>query len=173
MNIRVFISFHRADNKYKDIIQTLLQSKGFTCSVVSDGAMFDGWKNETINQHIRKIIKECDVLLCIVGKNTYERPYVDNELKEAFSGEVGERKGVIAVLLETRSDNKNNIDLNTFPTRLAQNKEYVVFEQYASICNRIEQAIEKAQKNRADKCIMVDNSISTMKLRNKKYNDKG
>ncbi len=74
-------------------------------------------------------------------------------------------------MLETRYDSKNNINYNTFPTKLKDNFDYIVLEQYASIATRIEKAIERANKNRNDIRIQTTHKNRVMELRTDKYYD--
>ncbi len=168
---KIFISYHRADNKYKDTIVQILKKYGYHYFSVNENKNFNGWKHQHIADYICSEMENCDILLCIVGKDTYSRPHVDFEIHTALKGDVGERKGIIAVMLETRYDSKNNINYNTFPTKLKDNFDYIVLEQYASIATRIEKAIERANKNRNDIRIQTTHKNRVMELRTDKYYD--
>lgn len=103
-------------------------------------------------------------MFCI-GKETYARPHVDWEIHTALKGGVDNRKGIIAVMLENRNDSKNNIDFDTFPNKLQDNLNYIVLEQYATIANRIDDAIDIAIKNSNDAYIQVTHKNPVMQLR--------
>ncbi len=113
----------------------------------------------------------CDLVLCIVGKETFSRPHVDWELHEALKGGIKSRKGIIAVLLENRLDSKKFINSETFPVRLNDNLDYIVIEQFSSLNERIQYACEKAKENSKDKMIQVINNKKPMELRKKLYFD--
>ena len=168
---KVFISFHRADNKYKNHIEAILKENSIPYYCVPDNANFDGLSHQDIADYLCKKMDDCDILLCIVGKETYTRPHVDWEIHNALKGDIGQRKGIVAVLLEKRLDNKNNLCLETFPVRLRENMDYVVLEQYASIRNTIMSAIERAKSNRNNPQIQTTHKRMPMQLRTGKYYD--
>lgn len=66
------------------------------------------------------------MLLCLIGKETYSRPHVDHEIHAALKGGIGERLGIVGVHLPKRTDNLQAIELNTFHTKLWENKNYIV-----------------------------------------------
>ena len=72
-------------------------------------------------------------------------------------------------LVETRSDRKNNIDLDTIPVRIAQNLNYIVLEQYASIERRLKFAIDLAIEKSKESKLLVSNNNPQMKLRKGEY----
>jgi len=168
---KIFISYHRADRKYKNAIVEILEEYGYRYFCVDENEIFNGWNHQRIADYICSKMEDCDVLLCIVGKETYERPHVDWEIHTALKGGVENRKGIVAVMLEKRQDCINNIDYNTFPTKLQKNLDYIVLEQYASISDRIEQAIEVAIANRNDDKIQVTHKNPVMQIRSGKYYD--
>lgn len=171
MNVKVFISYHRADKKYMKKIVEILKENNIASVVIDEKQSFNEWSHQKITEYVRNKMKECNVLLSIVGKDTYSRPHVDYEIHEALKGDVNSRKGIIAVMLETRLDNKNNIDLNTFPTKLKDNLNYIVIEQYSSIRDKILNATNKALKNKKDANIKTNHSNKVMQLRSGKYYD--
>lgn len=143
---KIFISYHRADMKYKNKILAILQEHRYPYYCVNENKNFNELKHQDIASQICFMMDDCDVLLCIVGKETYARPHVDWEIHTALKGGVDNRKGIIVVMLENRNDSKNNIDFNTFPNRLQDNLNYIVLEQYATIADRIDDAINIAIK---------------------------
>ena len=167
--MKVFISYHRADTKFKEKIVTILKDVGISYYCVPPNANFDGWSHNEIADYIRQELLKCDIFLCIVGKDTYSRPHVDNEIHEALKGAVGKRKGIVAVMLENRLDNKNSINLETFPIKLAQNIKYIVLEQFASISENIVKALNLAYENSKNKNIQTNHSNKVMPLRSGKY----
>ena len=75
-------------------------------------------------------------------------------------------------MLENRLDNKNNIDYSTFPTRLKDNMNYIVTEQFASIQDKLLEALNKSMENKKNNKIQIINKSPVMKLRTVKYYDK-
>ena len=169
--MKVFISYHRADTKVREHIEDLLKDNNITFYVVSKDVNFDGEHHQYIKDTILQGMNDCDVLLCIVGKDTYTRPHVDWELHEALKGNIHTRRGILAVMLEKRGDSKNNIDYATFPNRLEDNEDYIVIEQYASLQDRLKDALDKALDNSRNKDMQVNNSRLPMQLRQGKYFD--
>lgn len=169
--MKVFISFHRKDIKYKDKISKLLRENNIDYYHVPDEMDFDGYDHQEILNYIKKEMERCDVFLCIVGTETYRRPHVDNEIHEALKGDIDKRRGIVVVLLEERGDSKNNIDEESFPVKLMQNKGYIVIEQFASISKRIIYALNKAKENSKDRMLINNHTNKVMKLRKGKYYD--
>lgn len=169
--MKVFISYHRADTKAREHIEDLLKDNNIPFYAVPKDVNLDGEHHQYIKDTILQGMNDCDVLLCIVGKDTYTRPHVDWELHEALKGNIHTRRGILAVMLEKRGDSKNNIDYATFPNRLEDNEDYIVIEQYASLQDRLKDALDKALDNRRNKDMQVNNSRLPMQLRQGKYFD--
>ena len=169
--MKVFISYHRADTKAREHIEDLLKNSGIPFYAVPESVNFDGKHHQYIKDTILQGMCDCDILVCIVGKDTYTRPHVDWELHEALKGKINKRMGIVAVMLEKRGDSKNNIDYATFPNRLEDNEVYIVIEQYASLQDRLVGALNKALSNSQDRKIQVINNRELMQLRNGKYYD--
>lgn len=169
--MKVFISYHRADTKAREHIEDLLKDNDIPFYAVPKDVNFDGEHHQYIKDTILQGMNDCDVLLCIVGKDTYTRPHVDWELHEALKGNIHTRRGILAVMLEKRGDSKNNIDYATFPNRLEDNEDYIVIEQYASLQDRLKDALDKALDNSRNKDMQVNNSRLPMQLIQGKYFD--
>ena len=75
--MKVFISYHRADTKYRYKVENILNNAGIDYYAVSEDADFNGKKAETIKTFICNRLKECDVMMCLIGRETYKRPHVD------------------------------------------------------------------------------------------------
>lgn len=169
--MKVFISYHRADTKAREHIEDLLKDNDIPFYAVPKDVNFDGEHHQYIKDTILQGMNDCDVLLCIVGKDTYTRPHVDWELHEALKGNIHTRRGILAVMLEKRGDSKNNIDYATFPNRLEDNEDYIVIEQYASLQDRLKDALDEALDNSRNRYIQVNNRRPPMPLRQGKYFD--
>ena len=169
--MKVFISYHRADTKDREHIEDLLKDNNIPFYAVPKDVNFDGEHHQYIKDTILQGMNDCDVLLCIVGKDTYTRPHVDWELHEALKGNIHTRRGILAVMLEKRGDSKNNIDYATFPNRLEDNEDYIVIEQYASLQDRLKEALDETLDNSRNREIQVNNRRPPMPLRQGKYFD--
>lgn len=170
--MKVFISYHRADTKARERIEKLLKCNQISYYAVSQNVNFDGKHHQYIKDTILQGMNGCNVLLCIVGQETYQRPHVDWELHEALKGDVNTRKGILVVMLEKRMDSKNNINYESFPNRLQDNADYIVIEQNASLQDRLVNALQEALERSNDKTIQTKNTRKLMQLRSGKYYDK-
>lgn len=167
--MKIFVSYHLADTKSVKKIKEKLKLMNMNYYSVPEDADFTGWHNEEISKFILQKMSDCQVLLCVIGKETYQRPHVDYEIHQALKGVVGSRLGIIAVFLENRQDSIYDIDYSTFPNRLSDNEQYLVMIQNASLVSKIENAVVLADQNRKNKNIQVDNTRRCMKLPNKYY----
>lgn len=169
--MKVFISYHRADTEALEQIESLLDNNCIPYYCIPKTANFDGKHHQYIKDTILKEMLDCDVIICIIGKNTYKRPHVDWELHQALKGDIYTRKGILAVMLENRGDCKNNIMYETFPNRLKDNIDYIVIEQYASLYSRLVYALNEALDKSRNSNIKIINKRKLMQLRNGKYYD--
>lgn len=169
--MKVFISYHRADTKYRHKVETILNNAGIDYYAVSEDADFNGKKAETIKNFICNRLKKCDVLICLIGKETYKRPHIDREIHTALKGEPGVRLGIIGVLLDSRGDSLYDVDLNTFPTKLWDNKNYVVLTAYKDLNRDIIELVEQAANNSHNKKLQTNHSNHCMPLRAGRYYD--
>lgn len=169
---KIFISYHRKDSEKKDELVEILEELDYEVNSIDEDHIFDGRKHQEIAQICIDEIEDCDVTICIVGTDTYRRSHVDHEIKATLRGGFENRKGLVAVMLEERGDSKNNIDLNSFPNRIQDNIteefDYVVLEQWASIRNKIVDAIDEAEFRRTEH-INVKNKRTLMELRQGRY----
>lgn len=170
-NSKIFISYHRADTKYRKKLESILDEEGIEYYSVPENAQFNGQSHQYIKDQIISCMSDCSIVICLIGQETYSRPHVDWEIHAALKGGVGKRKGLIAVMLEVRGDSKNDIDYETFPNRIQDNEEYAVIEQFASLSERLYYAIKVAENNRKDEELNINNSRELMHLRSKRYYD--
>jgi len=172
--MKVFISYHRGDSKYKKQIERMLDKISIKYYSIPINYYFDGKNHEHIADILRDEIKLCSVTICIIGKETYTRPHVDHELYNTLNGGICKRKGLVGVMLENRGDNINNINLFTFPNRIQDNSTekipYVVLTQMASISNKLIDVISEAESKRCAN-FEIDNSATLMQLRKGEYYD--
>lgn len=94
---------------------------------------------------------------------------MDYEIHQALKGSIGNRLGIVIILLENRNDTINEINYSTFPARLSDNEDYTVLIQNASLKDKIRISINEADKNRKNNNIQVNNKRACMKLPNKYY----
>ena len=169
--MRVFISYHRTDTAYRRKLENILKNYKIDYYVVPEDADFNGKKAESIRNFLCNKLKKCDVLICLIGKETYSRPHVDREIHTALKGEIGTRLGIVGIHLPSRKDKLSSIDLSTFPTKLWDNKEYVVWGNWNEIQASIKDLIDKAYQRSCDNKCQTNHKNPCMPLREKIYYD--
>lgn len=169
--MKVFISYHRADTKYRHKLENILNNAGIEYYAVPEKTNFNGKKAETIKTFICNRLKECNVMICLIGKETYKRPHVDREIHTALKGEPGVRLGIIGVMLNNRGDSLKNINLRTFPAKLWDNKDYVVWTEYKDLNSNITKLVQQAKKNSYDIKLQTNHKNPCMPLRGTLYYD--
>ena len=169
--MRVFISYHRTDHSFRKKTENILNSHNVDYYVVPENKNFNGQTAESIKTFLCEKLKKCDVLLCLIGKETYSRPHVDHEIHTALKGNVGERLGIVGVHLPKRKDNLQALDLNTFPTKLWDNKEYVVWAEWGNLNNDILGLLQTAYERSMDRFYQTNHSNPCMQLRQTLYYD--
>ena len=135
--MKVFVSYHRADTRYRKKLENILINNRIEYYAVPEDADFNGKKAETIRAFLCAKLKKCDVLICLIGRETYRRPHVDREIHTALKGAPGVRLGIIGVHLPTRGDSLASVDLDTFPKKLFDNREYVVWADWDDLNEQI------------------------------------
>lgn len=167
--MRVFISYHRADNKYRHKVENILTSAGIDYYAVPEDADFNGKKAETIKSFICNKLKKCDVMICLIGNATYSRPHVDREIHTALKGVPGVRLGIVAVHLPSRTDSLKSIDKNTYPKKILDNKKYVVWCDYSELNENIEDLINVAYQNSLNRKLQTNHTNPCLPLRTTLY----
>lgn len=167
--MKIFISYHLRDQKFREKTENILKHYKIDYYVVPKDINFNGRAHDYIRSCIFNEMKSCNVLLCLVGRETYSRPHIDREIHEALKGEAGERLGIIGVLLSSRQDSFDSVDLNTFPKKLWDNREYVVWTTWENLNSNLLSLLDKAIENANNKNFVTNHSNSCMELRKKKY----
>lgn len=98
---------------------------------------FNGWSAQEINRFTCSELQECDVLLCLIGQETYRRPHVDREIHTALKGDPGVRLGIVGVLLSTRGDSLDRPNNATIPAKIRDNSNYVVWTEYNDLNSKL------------------------------------
>ena len=114
---------------------------------------------------------DCDVLLCLIGNESYSRPHVDREIHTALKGFAGQRLGIVAVHLPTRNDSLDALDVNTISPKLWDNKEYVVWTNWSSLNSGINCFLHQAVSNSNNRKLQTNHQNPCMDLRSKVYYD--
>lgn len=168
--MKVFVSYYRKDSKQKNLLIDFLINKKIDYYVVDEKYKFDGMYHQEIANIVIENMKDCDVTICLIGKETYTRPHIEHELKATLKGGAGERRGLVGLILENREDSINKLNTDTLPDRIRENlnNKYVVLGQFASFKDKLEGYIKKANQIRK-KDIPVKNNFALKKLRSGTY----
>lgn len=169
--MKVFISYHRADSAYRRKTENILKSHNIDYYVVPENKNFNGQSAESIRTFLCEKLKQCDVLLCLIGKETYSRPHVDHEIHTALKGNVSDRLGIVGVLLPKRKDNLQSIDLATFPTKLWDNKRYVVWTEWGNLNDNVVDLVREAYARSTDNKYQTTHRNPCMQLKQTLYYD--
>lgn len=169
--MKVFISYHRADTKYRHRLESILHKYNIDYYAVPEDADFNGKKNETIRTFTCNKVKKCDVLICLIGNETYSRPHVDREIHTALRGGVGQRLGIIAVLLPMRCDKLSNLHASTISIKLLDNENYVVWTDWYKVNGDIRFLIDSAIANSVNPKLQTNHTNPCLPLKSKIYYD--
>lgn len=99
---RVFVSFHNADQAYKDtFVKWATQNEVFIDGSVATGDIPEDWTDEKIREEIRdEYLRDTSVTIVLVGTQTMYRKHVDWEIYSSmYDGKLNKKSGVIVVLL--------------------------------------------------------------------------
>lgn len=139
---KTFISFHNADNWYKDHLETQWgeQFDGFVSKSVGDGDIDPNLPTDHIRQLIRDdFISDATVTIVLVGQGTWRRKHVDWEIASSIRDtKNNSRTGLLGLLLPIysaqlpygmmasvlkKTENGNIYNPFTIPPRLNDNIE--------------------------------------------------
>ena len=96
---KVFVSFHHADQAYRDKFDELFGAHFISVSV--DPGDIDPDNNDEYTKHLIQDdnISQSSVTFALYGANTRKRKHVDWEIYGALSDKVGGHKGLVVMLL--------------------------------------------------------------------------
>ena len=120
---KVFISFHHADQYYKDQFAQMMEDD-FVDKSVEDGDIDDTLPTERIRQKIRDgFIADATVTVVLIGPCTWQRKHVDWEIGSSLRNtKLNSRCGMLGILLPNHSDyGTGNYHPHLIPPRLADN----------------------------------------------------
>lgn len=121
---KVFISFHHADQLYKDRFVAMMGGYIVDDSVHDEDIDDDNLKTETIRQKIRDdFIADATVTVVLVGECTWQRKHVDWEIGSSLRDtRKNPRCGLLGILLPTHPNyNAKTYKERLVPPRLADN----------------------------------------------------
>ena len=121
---KVFVSFHHADQEYKDMFVQMMGEYSVDKSVHDEDIDDDPLKTETIRRIIRDdFIADATVTVVLVGECTWQRKHVDWEIGSSLRDtKKNSRCGLLGILLPTHPNYRTNAyDDELVPPRLADN----------------------------------------------------
>lgn len=98
---RLFVSFHHADQAYRNAFDELYKDLFISMSVD-----YGDIEPANTDEHIKRLVQEdhivhSSVVVALYGAGTGKRKHVDWELSAALSEKVGGRKGLVIMILPT------------------------------------------------------------------------
>ncbi len=169
--MKVFISYHRTNTKYRRKTENILNQYDLEYYAVPEDTDFNGKSQQYIEDYILRNMEDCDVLLCLIGEGTYTRPHVDREIHCALKGTCNTRKGIVAVYLPKLQDLPKDEKKKIAPVKIQQNKKYVVWSNWRDLNENINELLEDAFANSKNKKLQTNHSNPCMQLRSGKYYD--
>ena len=122
---RVFVSFHHADQPYKDLFVQMM-GDDIGDESVDDGDIDINIRTETARQKIRdEFIRDASVTVALIGPCTWQRKHVDWEIGSSLrKTRLNSRCGLLGILLPNHPDfNTGRCNPRLIPPRLAKNCE--------------------------------------------------
>jgi hypothetical protein len=188
---KTFISFHHADDYYKNALETQWgeQLDEFVSKSVGDGDINPFLTTDRIRQLIRDdFISDATVTLVLIGQGTWRRKYVDWEIASSIRDtKKNPRTGLLGLLLPTYSaqlpygmntsilkysDNGSVYNPYTIPPRLYDNIEcgFAKIYSWPTSPNDLRQWIDDAFLRRKS-CLPTNsrNSFSNNRTENQSY----
>ena len=88
---RIFVSFRESDKNYREAFEGLLQNPNtnFYHAPISARKDYRPLGSEPIRKYLNRLIKGCDALVCLIGENTHNSPWIGHELAVASSLKIG------------------------------------------------------------------------------------
>ena len=123
---KVFVSFHVADLKYKDLFLKLIEGHAVDKSVHDDDIDDTNLKVARIRQIIRdEFIADATVTVVLIGTNTWQRKHVDWEIGSSIKKtKHNDRCGIVGILLPSHPNHRStSIKSNLLPPRLTDNMQ--------------------------------------------------
>jgi hypothetical protein len=115
---KVFITFHHADEWYRNEFDRL-----FGEHFISKAVDFGDIDPDNDAEYTKRLIQEqhivdSSVVFALYGAETYKRKHVDWEISAALNKKVGDRKGLVVMLLPTFPISPYNLQNQYEPSRI-------------------------------------------------------
>ena len=164
---KVFVSFHHADQWYKDQFVQMMEGHIVDESVHDEDIDDDYLKTETIRRTIRDdFIADATVTVVLVGECTWQRKHVDWEIGSSLRAtKKNPRCGLLGILLPSHPNyTTDTYDKNLVPPRLADNcgrDSYARMYNWSDSPSKVQKWIHNAFLRRDE--IDPDNSLPQFK----------
>ena len=164
---KVFVSFHHADQEYKDMFVQMMDGYIVDESVHDEDIDDDPLKTETIRRIIRdNFIADATVTVVLVGACTWQRKHVDWEIGSSLRDtKKNSRCGLLGILLPTHPNyNTDKYNEHLVPQRLANNCDedsYARMYGWSDSPSRVQRWIHDAFLRRDE--VYPDNSLPQFK----------
>lgn len=163
---KVFVCFHSDDIAYKEIFEQISRDVIITRSV-QEGDIPDGITTETTMQKIRQeYLSDSTVTVVLIGKNTWQRKYVDWEIYTSLRGTPScPRSGLLGIILPSYPrSTTGTYNICTIPPRLYDNTNkgepnkvgYACIYEWLNDPQTIKRVVDEAFSKRNN--VPVDNS---------------
>ena len=171
MDANIFMSYHRTDTNEMEDIKEELKNKGYNMFSVKTTYKFDGKRHNDIFSMIGMRLKSCNVMVYLVGQESYSRPHCEHELRLALKGNAQRRKGIVAILLESRKDNIASLDKNITSSRIYENESYIVLTTKNEFLKNPKKYIDKSVLRKLNLDVSIVNNQEVPKFRKGLYYD--
>ena len=169
-NYKVFISYHRRDsNKMRELKRIIDKSNRVSTYVVSDNLDLNDMSHQSISALINRIMDNCNIALFITGVETYSRVHVEHELNNALRGGIGNRKGIVVVLLDERGDNPNRLQRDSLSNRIYENSNYIVISSEKDFKSKYLKQFSISLQNSLNNHLNVINNQTLPEFRLRRY----
>lgn len=146
---KVFVSFHHADQWYRDRWDELFGSI-FISKSVGEGEIDDTNSAEYVARVIRQeYMTDASVCVVLIGPNTYCRKHVDWEIAAALDPRTGGRAGLVGLYLPNHLGYYGSVS-GFIPARLEDNVKsgYAKLYRWTGDAAEVEAIVEEAFANR-------------------------
>jgi len=84
---RIFISYCERDKDYREGFEGLLQNPNSRLRAIPISSREDKRSEgkEAVDNYIKKMIKESDIVICLIGDDSHNRPWLEREIELAIS----------------------------------------------------------------------------------------
>jgi hypothetical protein len=88
--IKIFISFRETERDYREAFEGILQNPNNPLQGIPISSREDVRTHgqNFVKNHIKQLIDNCDVLICLIGNDSHNSPWVDYEIAVATSKQI-------------------------------------------------------------------------------------